>query len=150
MPLRTDNVFGRVNKNKRKSRIKGKTLAQRLYECMFLLDSGRYAQDPQGTENTVKEYLSKCDAEIVGMAPWQDGRLAYEIDGHRKGLHYLVYLRMDGSRVDQLERICKLSEVVIRHLLLEHEEKLFELMTQQFAEHSVETEPDAAEAAPAT
>lgn len=109
-------------------------MAQRLYECMFLLDSGRYAQDPQGTEDTIREYLERCKAEIVGLAPWQEGKLAYEIDGHRKGLHYLAYFKMDGSEADHLNRICKLSDLVIRYLLLEHEPKLFELMTHQFEE----------------
>lgn len=109
-------------------------MAQRLYECMFLLDSSRYAQDPQGTEKIVHEFLERCEAEVVGQAPWQDGKLAYEIDGHRKGLHYLVYFKMDGSKVEALNRMCKLSDVVIRQLLLEHEEKLFDLMTGQVAE----------------
>jgi len=106
-------------------------VALRLYECMFLLDSGRYAQDPNGTEATIQEYLERCKAEIVAKAPWQEGKLAYEIDGHRKGLHYLVYFKMDGSEVETLGRICKLSDLVIRHLVIEHEEKLFDLMIQQ-------------------
>jgi len=99
---------------------------------MFLLDSGRYAQDPQGTEAVVKDILKRCQAEIVVTSPWQEGKLAYEIDGHRKGLHYLTYFKMDGSQVDAFARICKLNEVMIRQLLLEHEETLFELLTQQF------------------
>ena len=116
----------------RREELKGKTLAERLYECMFLLDSGRYAQDPQGTEGIVKEILERCEAEIVVTSPWQEGKLAYEIEGHRKGLHYLTYFKMDGSQVDAFARICKLNEVVIRQMLLEHEETLFELLTQQF------------------
>jgi len=112
---------------------------------MFLLDSGRYAQDPSGTESAVREYLEKSEAEIVGIAPWQDGKLAYEIDGHKKGLHYLVYFKMDGSKVEPLNRMCKLSEVVIRHLLIEHDEKLFTLMTQQVnaAAEEGDAEPEA-------
>ncbi|WP_437205990.1 30S ribosomal protein S6 [Planctomicrobium sp. SH664] len=109
-------------------------MADRLYECMFLLDSSRYAQDAQGTEETVREYLTRCGAEIVASAPWQEGKLAYEIDGHRKGLHYLVYYKMDGAQVENLSRICKLSDLVIRHLVIEHEPKLFELMIQQLAD----------------
>jgi small subunit ribosomal protein S6 len=112
-------------------------LAERLYECMFLLDSTRYAQDPSGTEDAVKEYLGQCKAEIVASGPWQDGKLAYEMDGHRKGLHYLTYIKMDGSEVEHLARICKLSDLVIRHLVIEHEQKLFELMIQQLSEGGV-------------
>lgn len=124
-------------------------LAERLYECMFVLDSGRYAQDPQGTEDAIKEYLTRCQAELVAIAPWQEGKLAYEIDGHRKGLHLLTYFKMDGSQVEQLNRICKLSDLVIRHLVIEHEAKLFDLMVGQLAhggaqhreeEEAVETE----------
>lgn len=107
-------------------------MAERLYECMFLLDSGRYAQDPQGTEKGVQEILERCHAELVVASPWQEGKLAYEIDGHRKGLHYLTYFKMDGSQVEAFNRICTLSDLVIRQLLLEHEERLFELLTQQF------------------
>lgn len=109
-------------------------MAERLYECMFLLDSGRYAQDPEGTERVVREILERCEAEVVVTSPWQEGKLAYEIDGHRKGLHYLSYFKMDGSQVVAFNRMCKLNEVVIRQLLLEHEETLFELLTQQFSE----------------
>ncbi len=115
-------------------------MAERLYECMFLLDSGRFAQDPQGTEKTVEEILERCGAEIVVKSPWQEGKLAYEIDGHRKGLHYLTYFKMDGAEVDSFNRICKLNDAVVRQMLLEHEEKLFELLTQQFTDKEVSGE----------
>lgn len=120
-------------------------MAQRLYECMFLLDSGRFAQDPQGTEDALKEHLGRVNAELVAAAPWQEGKLAYEIEGHRKGLHYLTYFKMDGSEVDHLNRICKLSDVVVRHLIIEHEPKLFELMIQQLSDgHREQQEAGAA------
>jgi len=116
---------------------------------MFLLDSGRYAQDPQGTEETIKEYLTRCEATLVAIAPWQEGKLAYDIDGHRKGLHLLTYFKMDGSQVEVLNRTCKLSDLVIRHLIIEHEAKLFELMVSQLADGGAshrEEEPATADA----
>ncbi|WP_175517577.1 30S ribosomal protein S6 [Planctomicrobium piriforme] len=122
-------------------------MAERMYECMFLLDSGRYAQDPTGTEDTVKEYLTRCNAVLVASAPWQEGKLAYDIDGHRKGLHYLTYFKMDGSQVELLTRTCKLSDLVIRHLIIEHEEQLFELMTKQLADGGAHREEEPAAAA---
>lgn len=74
------------------------------------------------------------------MSPWQEGKLSYEIKGHRKGLHYLTYFTMDGSQVESFNRICKLSDLVIRHLILEHDQKLFDLLTQQFASGEVHGE----------
>lgn len=95
---------------------------------MFVLDSGKYAQNPQGTEQAVLDFLEKCGAELVVNTPWQEGKLAYEMDGHKKGLHYLTYFKMDGSKVTELNRMCKLSDTVVRVLILEHEPKLFNLM----------------------
>jgi small subunit ribosomal protein S6 len=94
-------------------------LAEKLYECMFLLDSGKYAVEPTATLGEVETILERCGAEIKAQAPWRDDKLAYAIDGHRKGLHYLAYFAMDGSKVPELERLCKLSEVIIRHLIID-------------------------------
>ncbi|MFG0333181.1 MAG: 30S ribosomal protein S6 [Maioricimonas sp. JB049] len=112
---------------------------------MFLIDSGRYATDPQGTEAAVREILDRCEAELVAMVPWQEGKLAYPIDGQRKGLHLLTYFRMDGGQIDELARLCRLSEIVLRHLLLQHPPKLFDAMVQAVTQHS---EQHAEEAAP--
>ncbi len=124
-------------------------MAQRLYECMFLVDSGRYAQDPSGTEGAIHEFLKKCQAELVANTPWQEGKLAYEVNGHRKGLHYLTYFKMDGSQVEHLNRICKLSDLVIRHLIIEHEQKLFDLMIQHLSDGGVRSGEEQEAAAPA-
>ncbi len=118
-------------------------MALRHYEGMFLLDSGKYAQDPQGTEQTVLGFLQKCGAEVVVHTPWQDGKLAYEIDGHKKGLHYLTYFKMDGSEVTNLNRMCKLSDVVVRQLILEHEPKLFTLMIEHLSDARANATADA-------
>ena len=104
---------------------------------MLLVDSGRYAQDPQGTETGIRDILAKYEADVVGVTPWQDGKLAYEIEGHRKGLHLLAFFKMDGSKVQDFNRTCKLSDLVIRQLLLEHSSKLFELLIQQIGSHEL-------------
>jgi small subunit ribosomal protein S6 len=103
---------------------------------MFVLDSGKFATDPQGTEGALRDLLARCEAEIVSSAPWQDGKLAYPIDGHKKGLHYLVYFKMDGSQVREFTRLCRLNELIIRHLLIEQPGKLFDIMSHALAQHA--------------
>jgi small subunit ribosomal protein S6 len=115
---------------------------------MFLLDSGKYATDPQGTEGTLRETLERCGAEIVSSGPWQDGKLAYAIDGHKKGLHYLVYFKMDSLQVDEFTRLCHLNELIIRHLLIQQQTKLFDMMSHALAEHSTGGGARAEEAQP--
>ena len=118
-------------------------MAQRNYECMFLLDSGRYATDPQGTEGAVREILARCHAEVVVIAPWQDGKLAYPVRGMKKGLHLLAYFRMDATEVMEFERLCKLNELVLRHLLLSHEHRLFTPMAEALSAHTAGAPVDA-------
>lgn len=117
-------------------------MAQRNYECMFVLNSGKYATDPAGSENSLMEMFSRLGAEVVARSPWQDGKLAYPMNGHRKGLHYVAYFRMDGSQVNELNRLCKLNDLVIRHLVIEHSPTLFEAMSQALAQHG-KAEPPA-------
>jgi small subunit ribosomal protein S6 len=112
---------------------------------MFLVDSGKWATDPQGTEDAIREILSRCEADVVALTPFQEGRLAYEIEGQRKGLHVLTYFRMDGGQVPELNRLCKLSDLILRQLLIEHPQRLFDLMTEALRQHAEGTAP-----APAT
>lgn len=127
-------------------------MAPRNYECMFLLDSSRYSQDPSGTETELSEMIDRVGGRLVAHAPFQDGKLAYEIAGRRKGLHYLTYFQADSSAIDELNRVARLSENVLRHLVVELEDRLFEPMSGALLQHT-EGEPageDAAGEVPAT
>ncbi len=116
-------------------------MAEKLYECMFLLDSGKYAVDPQGTIGEVESLLGRCGAAIKAQAPWQDGKLAYPIEGHRKGLHYLTYFSMDPAQSNELDRLCKLNETIIRHMVIVHEARLFEALVENLQQHTESPEP---------
>ena len=103
---------------------------ENLYEGMFLVDSGKFAADPDKCTNTLLGILEKAGATVVAHRPWQDGRLEYPIEGHRRGLHYLLYFRMAGSGVPTIDRSCKLNDTVLRHLLVKHPQVLFDSMVQ--------------------
>lgn len=111
-------------------------MAKRNYECMFVLNSGKYASDPNGAVTTLQELFDRVAAELVVHSPWQDGKLAYPIDGHRKGTHYLTYFRMDGSQMEEFTRLCKLNDLILRQLVIEHSDTLFDAMSQALIQHS--------------
>ncbi|MFN8858123.1 MAG: hypothetical protein ACK50P_21315 [Planctomycetaceae bacterium] len=56
-------------------------MAAVTYEGMFLVDSNKYASNPQGTTGEVLGMLEKIGAQVLATRPWQDGKLAYAIDG---------------------------------------------------------------------
>lgn len=103
-------------------------MAENLYEGMFLLDSGQFASDPDGMAQNLTDLLEKSGGTLVAQRPWQDGRLAYEISGRRKGLHYLTYFRMDPMKLTGLNRACRLNDRVLRHMFIQQPSTLFDAM----------------------
>jgi len=91
---------------------------------MFLLDSNKYASNPQGTTGEVLGMLEKIGAQVLATRPWQDGKLAYSIENQRKGLHFLTYFTAESRKVHELDRMVKLNEAVLRHLVIKLPEKL--------------------------
>ncbi|MEZ6047467.1 MAG: 30S ribosomal protein S6 [Planctomycetaceae bacterium] len=114
-------------------------MAEYLYEGMFLLDSAAFAADHEGTVNKVLNILESAGAQVDAHRPWQDGRLAYEIDGHKKGLHYLVLFRLDGAALATVTRQCKLSDGIIRQLILKHPRVLYDAIFETLSGHEIQS-----------
>jgi small subunit ribosomal protein S6 len=103
-------------------------LSATVYECMHILDSNRYARDPSGVQESFDSTVTKLDGEILVSRLWNEQKLAYLVDGHRKGTYWLSYIRIEGSRLVELERAFQLNENVLRTLTLRLDERLVEPM----------------------
>lgn len=86
------------------------------YEAMFLLDAG--GTDFQVVSEPIRAILSRNQAEVLSMKPWEDRRLAYEIQGRRRGLYVLAYLNVEPTSVKEIEHDCQLDERILRVLIL--------------------------------
>jgi small subunit ribosomal protein S6 len=93
----------------------------KLYEGMFLIDSALAGSDWDGVNNTIKTILEKAGAEIVTIKKWDDRKLAYEIRGKGRGTYILCYFRADGGKIKDIENTVKLSEHIMRVLILNAE-----------------------------
>lgn len=103
-------------------------MSEVTYEGMFLLDSNRYGANPQGVSGEVLALLERVHAKVLATRPWQDGKLSYAIDGHRKGLHFLVYFSMDSEHLTELDRLVKFNESILRHMVIKLPVALIEPM----------------------
>ena len=99
---------------------------QHFYEGMFLVDSGKFATDPDAVTGEIMTVLAKAGATVVAHRPWQDGKLAYEINGMKKGLHYIVCFTMRGAGMKTLIRQCQLNETIIRQMIIAHSQQIFD------------------------
>lgn len=99
------------------------TVAKRLYEGMFLVDSAQAAADWEATLSVINNILQRADAEVVSMRKWQDRKLAYDIDHKTRGTYILCYFNASGERIAGIEKDVLLSEKVMRVLILGTEKR---------------------------
>lgn len=98
------------------------------YEGMFLLDSNKYAANPEAISGEVLAVLERVGAKVLATRPWQDGKLAYDVKGHRKGLHFLVYFSMDSRQLHEIDRLAKFHEAILRNMIIKLPVALIEPM----------------------
>lgn len=103
-------------------------MASNVYECMFILDSNRYARDPGGIAAQIAQLVETCGGEVLASRLWNEQRLAYAIEGHRKGAYWLTYFRMETARVVEFNRACRLNENIVRNLTLKVEPRLVDTL----------------------
>ena len=90
------------------------------YEILLMLD-------PEGAESHQDELIARM-RELVesGGGTWRSHdawgrrRLAYEIDKKPEGIYHLVVFEADPATLDEISRVLKIDDVVMRHLATKH------------------------------
>ncbi|MEO6809571.1 MAG: 30S ribosomal protein S6 [Isosphaeraceae bacterium] len=101
------------------------------YEAMFILDSAKTAVSWDDAVQQVHDVLTKHEAEIVATRHWDERRLAYAVEGQKKGTYLLTFFRADGSKLNDIEAAYRLSDLVVRDLILRIHPKLVESRVSQ-------------------
>ncbi len=102
-----------------------------MYEGMFLLDSSKVAASWDDAVKHVHDILTKHQSEIVASRQWDERRLAYSVNGHKKGTYLLTYFKTDGAELREIVADCHLSEVILRELVLKVHPKLADHLVNQ-------------------
>lgn len=103
-------------------------MAQNVYECMFILDPNRYARDAAGVSGEIPLMIEKFGGEVLASRLWNEQRLAYPINGHRKAAYWLAYFRMEATRLSEFNRACRLNESILRNLTLKVDPRLVDTL----------------------
>jgi len=101
-----------------------------VYEGMFILDPTKYSRDPQGLTQQVADLITQHGGTILAARLWDERKLAYPINGHKKGVYWLTYFKMPGSGVAPLERQCEINDDIIRKLILKVDARIADALVQ--------------------
>lgn len=103
-------------------------MADIVYECMFLLNANTFAKNPSEVSNSIEEIVKSIDGEMLVSRMWNEQKLAYPVNGHRKGVYWLTYFRAESTSMAKFNRACRLNDAILRHLAIKLEPRLVEPM----------------------
>lgn len=86
------------------------------YEAMFLLPAAA-ATDQQAALGLVRGVIERHGGQILVLKRWDERKLAYEINGQKRGTYVIAYFRSPGAIVSAIERDVKLSDDFLRVMI---------------------------------
>lgn len=101
------------------------------YEAMFLFDP-TFGASFENCETEIKRLIDRAKGEIIVCKVWDERRLAYKINGCKRGVYVLTYMNAPADSIGSFERDAKLSEPILRLLVLRAEGMTPEAMEQVF------------------
>ena len=122
------------------------------YEAMFLFDP-TFGNSFERCESEIRRLMERAEAEVLFCKKWDERRLAYKIKGRKRGVYVLTYFKAPTDKILGLERDARISEDILRLLVLRADGVTHEMMEEACAARGeerpvgpTETPPGAADA----
>lgn len=100
---------------------------QRTYELVYIMRPDATEQQVADLHTQVEQIVSRMNGTIgekseAAQAFGGRRRMAYEIGHHKEGLYVLEVIKGDGALVHELDRRLKVTEGLLRHLIVRVDE----------------------------
>ncbi|MGQ9505585.1 MAG: 30S ribosomal protein S6 [Thermogutta sp.] len=105
-------------------------MAQNFYEGLYILDSTRFARDPDGVVQQITDALSGSGAEILVSRMWEERRLAYPIKKQRRGTYWLIYFKMESTKLNEVNRRLRLVGDILRFLHIKIDPRIIDVLVE--------------------
>ncbi len=113
-----------ITKGKRKEAIAldGDVEQKRNYELVLVLNPGSAEDKIETKVNALNQNIVALGGEISGVEQWGRRKLAYPIKKFMEGYYVLTRFTMKPSQTNNLESKLRISEDVIRHMLIKSDD----------------------------
>ena len=92
-----------------------------------------------GPNRLRQAFLPTDFGSMLASRLWEERRLAYPINGHRKGTYWLSYFRVSGDQIAGLNRQCQITDEILRHLVLKVDPRIVDTLVSHAAEGPAKT-----------
>ncbi len=94
------------------------------YEIGYVLNPEVSDENVKKVSDSILEIIKKAEGEVENVDEWGRKPLAYPIQKHNEGIFTFINTDVDGSVISNIERRLKLSEEVMRFIVLRLDDKL--------------------------
>lgn len=95
----------------------------RFYETMFILKPTLTQEEIDAKIEFFKNILLNNGATIEGTINMAMRNLAYEIKKHKRGYYFVIYFKSEPTLVAELERNYRISEDILRFIVINYKSK---------------------------
>lgn len=95
----------------------------RNYEIMYIVKPTLDEDTIDAVAKRVDDIIVSIGGEIEKTDKRGRKRLAYEVKDFKDGFYVLVDFKADPAQITEMERLLKLNDDVIRHLIVRREEE---------------------------
>jgi small subunit ribosomal protein S6 len=92
------------------------------YELMYIVKPDLDDQAVQQEIERVGQLIQTNGGQVKKVTPWGKRRLAYTVKDNREGHYVVAEFDLDQAKVQEVERVLKISDTVFRHLLVRQDE----------------------------
>jgi small subunit ribosomal protein S6 len=94
----------------------------RTYELVFIAQPDLDEEALNALTESLVQVITSNGGELIATEVLGRRRLAYMIGKWREGQYVMIHAKLERQAISELERSLKLSEPVLRHLLLRLDE----------------------------
>ena len=94
----------------------------RNYEAMYILKPGMEEEAINAAVARFEDVVKNGGGEIAKTDLWGKRRLAYEVNGVTEGYYVLMTFQAPATAAQELERILKIQDNIVRHLVIKKED----------------------------
>ena len=91
------------------------------YECTIIITSGLGDDGMKNSARKYAEVMENGGGELTQLENWGKRRLSYEINHQTEGFYIFYRMRCENAVLDELNRLLRLDENVLRHLIVKDE-----------------------------
>jgi small subunit ribosomal protein S6 len=88
------------------------------YELVFIVSPELADESLENRINGISQFITGMDGVVDNVEQWGKRRLAYPVEHFLEGNYVLARFKLSPTRCRELEANLKISEEVLRHLLI--------------------------------